>query len=215
MPAVWRIDYWPRCDNHVFLSHSAEDRDSLVIPAYRELEGRRIKGWIDYHDYPLGRDPMEALQEELLKARHVVYFVTASSLQQGRGWIAAERAFATVVQQRLRLNGPEVAHVELPLLFVPSDDQAFLRSIWRPLSDKASRCPYAAASEGASWRDEHVQWAADTIEAFVRQEDRWSLQLVEAFDQDRTWSNHFKNRFKNKNLRERLLAQSPPPLGQF
>jgi hypothetical protein len=210
MPAVWRIDGWPRCIAYVFLSHSAEDRDALVVPVYRELERRGIAAWIDRHHYPLGRDPIEALQEELLKARHVAYLITPSLLGQGRGWTAAERAFAAMVQQRLRHDGPEIAHVELPLLFVPYDDQTFLRSVWRSLADKASKCPHAPADEGAPWREEHVTWAADTIEAFIRQEERWALQLAENFDQDSRWSKHFDN----DNLRERLLAQSPPPLSK-
>lgn len=91
MPAQWRIEHWPSCVAHTFLSHCAEDRDHLVVPVYEELLRRRIVPWIDRKHYPLGRDAMEALQDELLKCRHVIYFVTPAMLNQGRGWAGTER----------------------------------------------------------------------------------------------------------------------------
>jgi hypothetical protein len=207
MPAIWRIDHWPRCVAYVFLSHSAEDRDGLVVPVYRELERRGVAAWIDRHHYPLGRDPIEALQEELLKARHVAYFVTPSTLQQGRGWTAAERAFAATVQQRLR-DCTEIAHVEIPLLFIDRNDERFLRSVWNPLGSKAKQCQFPLADANAPWQESHVKWAAETIEAFVRQEEKWSLEVAELLDQD----SRLSKKFGNASLRSRLLAQSPPPL---
>jgi hypothetical protein len=208
MPATWRIESWPRCIAYVFLSHCAEERQNLVVPVYKELERRRIAAWIDRHHYPLARDPIEALQEEILRARHVVYFITPSLLEQGRGWTVVERAFSATIQQRLRYDGPEISHVELPLLFVPQDNPIFLRSVWRPLSDKAERCRCDSPDLKTSWRQEHVAWAADTIESFVRQEEQWAFQLAECFDQDSRWARYFNE----QNLRERVLAQSPPPL---
>jgi len=103
---------------------------------------------------------------------------------------------------------PETAHVELPLLFVSQDDRQFLRSIWRPLSDKASRCPYAPAKQEGAWNEEHVKWAAIILKPSSRQEENWSLQLAEHFDQDSRWSEYYSD----QNLRERLLAESPPLL---
>ncbi|HUG90408.1 MAG TPA: toll/interleukin-1 receptor domain-containing protein, partial [Planctomycetaceae bacterium] len=75
MPAGWSITQWPVCEYHVFLSHCAEDRKRLVLPVYRRLQQSGITPWIDQHDYPSGRDPFESLRENLLRCRHIVYFI--------------------------------------------------------------------------------------------------------------------------------------------
>jgi hypothetical protein len=151
---------------------------------------------------------MGALQEELLRARHVAYFITPAMLRQGRGWASSERAFTATVQQQLQYGG-EIAHVELPLLFVPTDDAIFQRSIWRSLRDKGKECPHTPAKDAPLWRQEHIDWSAAMIEKFVRQEEKWSLDLANRFDDDSRLREHFRD----QNLRARLLAQSPPPLG--
>jgi hypothetical protein len=208
MPAEWRISYWPPCVAYVFLSHCAEDREMLVTPVYKELQSRGIAPWLDRYHYPMGRESIETLHEELLKARHVAYFITPAMLRQGRGWTSSERAFTATIQQQLRY-GHEVAHVELPLLFVPTDDPIFQRSIWCSLREKGIACPHLPANDASPWRQEHIEWTAATIEKFVRQEETWSLELAKRFNQDGRLSDHFSD----SNLRERLLAQSPPPLG--
>jgi len=209
MPSQWRIEYWPDCIAHVLLSHCAEDRDHLVLPVYEELRRRGLVPWIDRHDYPIGRDAMEALREELLKCRHVVYFLTSAMLWQGRGWASTERALSAVIQQRLRYFDAEIAHVELPLVFLPPDHAIFHRSVWRSLADKAERCPHAVPARRLpenTWQPKHVQWAADVVESFVRQEERWAIELGIRFDQDTRLSEHFSG---EDNLMRRVLAQAP------
>jgi len=220
MPAQWRIEYWPCCVADAFLSHCAEDREGLVFPVFQELRNRGIVPWIDRHDYPVGRDAVEALREELLKCRHVVYFLTPAMLRQGRGWASAERILAGTIQQMLRYGDAEIAHVELPLMFVASDDPVFRRSIWRALVDRAGQCPHAVASEHArilparfddgmrQWQDAHVQWAANMIESFIRQEERWAVELAMRFDQDHRLRQQFAH---DENLMRRVLVQAPRP----
>jgi hypothetical protein len=101
MPADWAISHWPSCQFHAFLSHCAEDREGLVIPVQQRLEARQVVTWLDQHHYPAGRDPFEILREEILRCRHVVFFVTESLLRQARGWSAVERSYAEVVQRAL------------------------------------------------------------------------------------------------------------------
>lgn len=188
---------------------------------FHELRNRRITPWIDRHDYPIGRDAIEALREELLKCRHVVYFVTPALLRQGRGWASAERVLAATIQHLLRYGADEIAHVELPLLFTARDDPRFQRSIWRALMDKAVLCPNAVAPERwqhrppgtdqgiGRWRNDHVQWAANTIESFVRQEERWAVELAIRFGQDRRLKEEYAH---DENLMRRVLGQAPRPL---
>jgi hypothetical protein len=189
---------------------------------YEELKSRGIIPWIDRYHYPVAHDAFEALRENLLKCRHVAYFITPAMLRQGRGWCNAERAFAATIQQYLRYGGAEVAHVELPLLFMASDDPIFQRSLWRSLIDKARACPapirrtfwqriYSGFDNGArNWGHAHIQWAADTIQHFVRQErEKWALDLADSFAQDTTMHATFAG---EPNLMRRLLAQSPRPL---
>ena len=208
MPAEWKINYWPRCQKHVFLSHCAEDRDELVAPVYRELERRKVIPWIDRHHYPAATDAFEALREELLKCRHIVYFITPASLQQGRGWVSAERALSATIQQRLRYADQELAHFELPLLFVSPMDPVFHRSVWRALIDKASHCPFPPAEGPHLWSERHVEWTADQIENFIRQEDRWAVELRSRYRRDSQLSHQFGY---DRNLLVRLLRWNPLP----
>jgi hypothetical protein len=112
-----------------------------------------------------------------------------------------------------------VAHVELPLLFVKADDPIYQRSLWRSLIDKSCNCQHLPAKtllqqvhstfdHGARvWSLAHIQWAADTIEHFVRQEkEKWATDLADAFAQDRRMHDEFAG---EPNLMRRLLALSP------
>ncbi|MCE9604159.1 MAG: toll/interleukin-1 receptor domain-containing protein [Planctomycetia bacterium] len=209
MPARWQIDFWPECTKHAFLSHCAEDRANLVSPVFEELERRKIAGWFDRHHYPAGRDSFETLREELLGTRHVVYFITPAMLNQGRGWTQIERGYSATIQQLLRYEDIELAHVELPLLFADSTDDVFQRLVYRSLIDKSLRCniPILDAADGY-WGRNHVEWAADAIESFVHQEEQWAINLAVRFAQD----SHLQERFAtDDNRRRRILAESPPP----
>lgn len=205
MPSKWAIRFWPECDRHVFLSHCQEDHDSLVRPVYKELERRRLIPWIDRHHYPLGHDGFQSLREELLKSRHVVYFITLSAVRQGRGWMAAERVFTELVQRQLTY-GDEIAHVELPLLLLPQDNPIFQRSLWRALIDKARVPNDLQLPDNVDWAAAHVQWCADTIERFVTQEEQWGFELAFRMEQDSSLKQQFKG--EPRRMR-RILAQMP------
>jgi TIR domain-containing protein len=165
----WTPKFWPRVAFHVFLSHSAEDRLSLINPVDRELRTKQIIPWVDYHKYPAGRNPMEALRTEVLRCRHVVYFITNAVLKQGRGWTATERAFVDQMQSRLHFNGVEFQHVELPLIFTEPNDPSLLRSVWSPLIPKAKFFRLSRRK-----RESRVAWSVRTIEQFLQEEESWA-----------------------------------------
>ncbi len=82
---------------------------SLYSVVNEELRKRQIIPWIDRHDYPAGRGAIAALREEILRCRHVVYFVTSSMLRQG-GWPPVERTLASLVQEQVVWKGTEFQH---------------------------------------------------------------------------------------------------------
>lgn len=224
MPSRWEILFWPHCDRHVFLSHCQEDREGLVLPVFEDLRRRGVLPWIDRHHYPLARNALQALREDLLRCRHVVYFLTPSALRNGRGWMATERSFAEAIQRRMTY-GDEIAHVELPLRLLPSNDPPFQRSVWRALADKCpdvpadllrtGRCkqffarliePLTGTAPLAShWSDKHVKWCAETIMRFVTREEQWAIELGTRIEQDPGLERHFEDPM----LHERVLALSP------
>jgi hypothetical protein len=81
----WTIESFPPCTHHVFLSHSAEDRQELVVPVFELLSRRGVMPWLDRHDYPYGRGSRAALRDSILPCRHTVFFVTPAMLRQPRG----------------------------------------------------------------------------------------------------------------------------------
>ena len=89
---LWTIRHFPPCSHHVFLSHSREDRADLVDPIYLQLREQRIVPWLDRHDYAYGRDSRIALQDGILRSRHVVFLITLNLLNSPRGWCALELA---------------------------------------------------------------------------------------------------------------------------
>jgi hypothetical protein len=216
MPAEWKITFWPSCTHHVFLSHCREDRDQLVLPVFEELERRGIIPWIDQHHYPIARDALQALREGLLACR----LLTPAALANGRGWMAVERSFADAIQRRM-IYGEESAHVELPLLMVPSDHATFQQSIWRSLIDKCRNISSAAVpsrarprrailrrttpAPQAEPRSERVQLCADTIENFVKQEEQWASEIADRMGQDSGMQSHYAD----ENRSRRVLAASP------
>lgn len=216
MPAQWKIDAWPRCVADVFLSHCAEDRDHLIRPVFDELTRRSIAAWADWNHYPLGRDSFEGLRENLLRCRHVVYFITPAMLVQSRGWANTERAFGATIQQRLRYGDIEIAHVELPLVFVSADHPVLRRSAWRGLLEKIVRCPHSSRRSVARtlrvddgqrlWTTEHVAWACDVICRFIAQEREWAVELGSRFAIDSALRNSFS---QEENLKRRVLALAP------
>jgi hypothetical protein len=216
MPADWRVEFWPECAAHAFLSHCAEDRPGLVLPVFDELQRRRLIPWIDRHHFPQGRDAFEVMREELLRSRHVVYFITPAMLRQGRGWTHVERCLAEVIQRRLVYGSNEVAHVELPLLFVHPTERLLQRSFYHALQPKWLTCPHDTdvslrnrllRDDGTrAWTERHVMWAADCIEAFVNQEQAWAWDLAIRFGQDSAIDRHFAD---DPCRRRRILGETP------
>lgn len=224
MAFEWSIRHWPPCDHFVFLSHCQEDRRLLVRPIFDELRKRHLLPWLDEHHYPRGRPAMEALRDGLMRCRHVVYFVTPAALRQGRGWMAAERAITELIQQQFKqLSGSELMHVELPLLFIPSNEAIFQRSSWRALVDNARIAPDTAPARLLSrwgithddgrreWTGADVQWAVDEIEAFVAQEQKWATENQVALWQDPTLRDRLLN---DDNFIRRITGRSPLPPSQ-
>lgn len=182
MPAPWIISHFPRCEFHVFLSHCAEDRAWLVRPLFEQLKRRRIIPWIDWHHYPSGTDPYEALRDNILRCRHVVYLITEAMLTQGRGWVLLEKAFAGLLQDNLRYSSMELCHVELPLCFLPRPHAILPRSAWQPIVPKGRFSPLG----------NEIDWAAAEIERFVIQEQRRALDISTSGHHDpdvRAWIN--------------------------
>jgi len=159
---LWRVEFFPFCTHHVFLSHCREDRDTLVFPLYEALHGRGIMPWLDRHEYPYGRTSFEALRDGVLKSRHCVFLVTEAMLAQPRGWSAVELAWADLLQENLREPGGALQIVALPLFFVDPGAGPVLRSAWRILLDRAPVCRVADGDP--------VAWARNQIWEFILRE---------------------------------------------
>jgi len=205
MPADWNIEFWPQCSRYVFLSHCEEDRRRLVGPVHDALETRGCNTWIDERHYPVGRDAFETLRDKILECRHVVYFVTSSFLGQGRGWTGIERAYSALLHQNLRYGPSEISHVELPLFFLPPNHVQLARSAWGSV---------VGTGRGAFYRPGRVDggavdWAIHEILRFIRQEEQYSAEIADRIDRDSRLREHVTS---DLNLRDRILAMSPPPL---
>ena len=175
-----------------------------MLPVFERLKQEHVILWIDLHEYPPGRDPFEALREELMRARHVVYFVTPTMLRQGRGWTAIEKAYASLIQQKLHFGSYELCHVELPLFFVKPDDPLLTRSIWRSLIDRGR-----FFSMRPRQRMSRVEWALRQIQQFVVNEQEWGERLAEDIQRDPKLNDHIKD---DRNLIDRITAAHPAPI---
>jgi TIR domain len=201
--ADWSIDYWPEIGCHTFLSYSREDRNDLVFPVHDGLKQRQVIPWVDRHQYPVGRDGFEALREELLRCRHVVYFITSKLLRQGRGWSAVERTYAELIQRRTTYHGTEFQRFELPLVFVNPSDPILHRSIWFQTLARArffhlTRRP----------RQTRVKWAIEQICDFARQEEQWAEDVRIRLRHDADAKQHFSI---SNGLLRRIRAAAPLP----
>jgi hypothetical protein len=202
MVGDWKVRLFPRCTHHVFLSHCAEDRLRLVQPVYAALEDAKYQPWLDRHHYPVGTGAFEALREEILRCRHVVYFVTAPFLSQGMGWNSIENAYANLLQENLRFESYELCHVQLPLFFVRRDNVTLQRSAWAPLMPRGRFYPAARVDSGA------MNWAAEEIGGFIRQEEKRGVLLATQVENDPS----FKKLLKDEpNLLRRIMCADPLP----
>jgi hypothetical protein len=199
----WRVHHLPRCTHHVFLSHCAEDRQRLVLPAYRALEDNKWSPWLDQHHYPSGQGAFEALREGILHCRHVVYFVTTKFLSQGRGWNSIENAYSNLLQENLRFGSLELCHIQFPLFFVPHGHAVLARSAWGPLVQRGRFYSPGRVDGGA------VDWAVQAIVDFLQQEERRGISLAAQLENDpgsRAW------RDAEPNLLRRVMCADPPPI---
>jgi hypothetical protein len=168
----WTVRRLPRCTHHVFLSHCAEDRERLVRPVFRALRSARYIPWYDEHHYPVGQGAFEALREGILASRHMVHFVTARFLSQGRGWNSAENAYANLLQENLHFPAKELCHIHLPLFFVSPSQPVLQRSAWRTLVERGRFYPNSRVDSSAA------EWAVQEIATFVRRQERRGAALA-------------------------------------
>jgi TIR domain len=173
----WQIRSFPTCVNHVFLSHSREDHDGLVLPVYKRLDSLGIASWIDRHDYPYGRDSRMALQNSILTCRHTIFFITEQMVANPRGWCVLELAYSEILQDNLAVTGGSLSHVILPLFFVPVDSSPVSRSVWKRVQDRG---PYFEAVKSK----DRVEWAVSEIVAFLSREELYATQMKNAIRSD-------------------------------
>jgi TIR domain len=166
----WQITSYPRCEFHVFLSHCAIDRSTLVHSVYDELKRRGIAPWLDREDYYYGRDSRTALRDGLLKSRHVVFFVTLGMMDYRRGWCLMELAYSDLLQANLFHAGGPLLNFELPLFFLDQTDVELSRTAWGALRDRGS---FHHPSDG-----DPFTWAVDQIVAFLHREQDLALDMA-------------------------------------
>ena len=166
----WEIASYPRCEYHVFLSHCAIDRQSLVYPVYDELMRRNIIPWLDREDYYYGRDSRTALRDGLLRSRHVVFFITLGMMDYTRGWCLMELAYSDLLQANLIHAGGPLLNFELPLIFLDRTDSDLQRTAWDALRDRGV---FHHPTNG-----DPVAWAVDQITAFLHREQDLALDMA-------------------------------------
>jgi hypothetical protein len=165
MSAAWDIRHWPEPSFHTFLSHCAEDREPLIWRIHERLQELRLMPWFDQRDYPLAQDPFHALRNQLIRCRHIIYFITPAYLRQGRGWVAAERTYAELIQRHFDVQSTSWWSFELPLIFLPNKPESL---------DHLQRSAWSTLIPRAVWydrrrlrRQSRVEWAADQIVKLV------------------------------------------------
>ncbi|MDB5344674.1 MAG: hypothetical protein JWP89_3051 [Schlesneria sp.] len=205
MPADWQIEHWPVCGFHVFLSHVAEDRDTLILPVLEKLRTHRVISWIDQADYPTGRDSHEALRESILKCRHIIYFITPSLIKQGRGWTAIESAYGDIIQNQLSVPSAALIQFELPLFFMPVSNPKLGRTAWRRLTDRGAFYRVGRSSNPVS----QVDWAVQEIAKFIQREELQAEAIDGRLQSDESLRERCK---RDQNFANRLLAVTPARL---
>jgi hypothetical protein len=166
----WRIDSFPRCEHHVFLSHCAKDRAGLVYPVHDELRRRGIVTWLDRDHYYYGRDSRAALRDGLLLCRHAVFFISLGMLDYRRGWCPMKLAYSGLVQANRVWGGATLLNYELPLIFLDRNNPELPRSAWSALRDKAS---FHHPIDG-----DPVEWAVNQIADFLDREQRLAMNMA-------------------------------------
>lgn len=173
----WQLASFPKCEHHLFLSHCAEDRESLVWPVFERLQAAGVKPWLDREDYQYGRDSRTALRDAFGVSRHVVFFVTDHLLTTTRGWCILELGYAEIMQANLLGPGGTLLNVFLPLYFVRQTDERLPRSVWQLGRDRGSF--YDSGSSG-----DRVAWCVAQLLAFLRREQRQTTRLAAHLRED-------------------------------
>jgi hypothetical protein len=166
----WSIDSFPETTSHVFLSHTREDFAELIEPVYRLLKRKKVRPWLDRHNWYYGRESRSSLRDGILRSRHTVFFITDSMLNSPRGWCVLELAYSEILQSNLLRSGGALSNISLPLFFTKRDDPRIARSVWQTSIDRGH------FFEGANPR-KRVTWATQQIRAFLLRERLLASEL--------------------------------------
>ena len=199
---MWfQIARFPKCEHHLFLSHSREDSVSLVTPTRNALFQRGVLSWIDLHEYPYGRSPTSALRDSLFACRHIVFFITSAMLQSARGWCCVEYTLAKVFQDNFERN-PTLSHFVLPLFFVERGDSRISRSVWNDLVGMGKFI------DNSSQQAHYVDWAEQAILDFLRQEQQYTARMNDTLND----LPELQRRMPEFGLIERATRFDPSPI---
>jgi hypothetical protein len=168
----WSIDSFPETVSHVFLSHTREDFESLVVPVYRKLKSRRIRPWLDRHDWSYGRDSRTTLRDAILRSRHTVFFITDSFLRSPRGWCVLELAYSEILQSNLVRSGGLLSNIALPLFFTKRNSIRIARSVWQQAKDRG----HFFVGDDPRKR---IHWTVGQIESFLQREQRLAMEIAQ------------------------------------
>lgn len=211
MLSSWEIQKWPTKKFDVFLSHVCEDRDCLVSPVYESLKEQGIIPWIDTVEFPSAQRSHAAIREQLPQCSRIVYFLTPSQLEQGRGWTSMEATLANIIESHCQFHTQSLYHFQFPLLFVDFDHEtqkdAFERSVWQPLFEIGIQCPFDLNTD----REKTITWCVKTISALLDQEDRRSVSL-EQKTQDDDGLRAYLDQYEG--LRDWLTSLGPRDFGE-
>lgn len=199
----WQITGFPPCSHHAFLSHSQEDRESLVLPVQKSLKDFGFVTWLDQDDYSYGRSSRAALRDGILCSRHVVFFVTDAMLASPRGWCVIELALAELLESNMQISGGQLANIALPLFLVPQDDPRLLRSVWQVARDRGHF--HRPAHDGSS-----IEWCRRQVVGFLERERKLSDQLLDQTKRDKLLAKQIKSR---PGLFDRVTANLPLQVG--
>lgn len=199
----WQITGFPPCSHHAFLSHSQEDRESLVLPVQKALQDCGLVTWLDRDDYSYGRSSRDALRHGILCSRHVVFFVTDAMLASPRGWCVLELALAELLESNMQISGGQLANIALPLFLVPQDDPRLPRSVWQVTRDRGHF--HRPTHDGSA-----VEWCQQEVAGFLERERQLSDQLLDQTKRDKLLAKQIKSR---PGLFERVTANLPLQVG--
>jgi len=196
------IDSFPRCTHHVFLSHTGQNKDALILPVYQRLRSQGVIPWIDRHDFSYGRDSLVALAEGVLYSRHTVFFLTPAMLANPKGWCPVELAYADLLQRNLQAAALTLVNVILPLIFLPDPNATLPGTVWRTLADRGPICR-------AKRNPDRVSWAVDEIHRFLSSEQRRSEQLERRCRKEKAFGDSLTG---TPGLKERVTLFEPQPI---